>query len=202
MQKMMKRMGMGGGKKGKRLGMPGMGGLGGKNMPDMAELEQMMGGGGQFPADGDLARHHSAPRARTSSPPLNSNVASTASSVSSRRSTCSELEHQRWPQLEHVRCSGRSHRRACPDCATRRPAAWHRHTQPVRGSSGRRPGRDPRTSRCPAHCRSRRAGTPARRGQLRAARRSWPSWPADPRRRSRRARRAPPRPRPGCPRTC
>jgi signal recognition particle subunit SRP54 len=48
MQKMMKRMGMGGGKKGKR-GMPGMGGLGGKNMPDMAELEQMMGGGGQFP---------------------------------------------------------------------------------------------------------------------------------------------------------
>ena len=49
MQKMMKRMGMGGGKKGKRgLGMPGMAGLGGKNMPDMAELEQMMGGG-QFP---------------------------------------------------------------------------------------------------------------------------------------------------------
>ena len=49
MQKMMKRMGMGG-KKGKRgLGIPGMGGLGGKNMPDMAELEQMMGGGGQFP---------------------------------------------------------------------------------------------------------------------------------------------------------
>jgi signal recognition particle subunit SRP54 len=49
MQKMMKRMGMGGGKKGKRgLGIPGMGGLGGKNMPDMAELEQMMGGS-QFP---------------------------------------------------------------------------------------------------------------------------------------------------------
>src|SRR3954454_3185917 len=49
MQKMMKRMGMGGGKKGKRgSGMPGLGGLGGKNMPDMAELEQMMGGG-QFP---------------------------------------------------------------------------------------------------------------------------------------------------------
>jgi signal recognition particle subunit SRP54 len=48
MQKMMKRMGMGG-KKGKRgFGMPGMGGLGGKNMPDMAELEQMMGGS-QFP---------------------------------------------------------------------------------------------------------------------------------------------------------
>ncbi len=49
MQKMLKRMGMGGGKKGKRgMGMPGLGGLGGKNMPDMAELEQMMGGG-QFP---------------------------------------------------------------------------------------------------------------------------------------------------------
>ena len=49
MQKMMKRMGMGGGKKGKRgMGMPGLGGLGGKNMPDMTELEQMMGGG-QFP---------------------------------------------------------------------------------------------------------------------------------------------------------
>jgi signal recognition particle subunit SRP54 len=49
MQKMMKRMGMGGGKKGKRgMGVPGMGGLSGKNMPDMAELEQMMGGG-QFP---------------------------------------------------------------------------------------------------------------------------------------------------------
>ena len=48
MQKMMKRMGMGG-KKGKRgLGIPGMAGLGGKNMPDMAELEQMMGGS-QFP---------------------------------------------------------------------------------------------------------------------------------------------------------
>jgi signal recognition particle subunit SRP54 len=44
MQKMMKRMGMGG-KKGKRG--PGMPGLGGK-MPDMAELEQMMGGS-QFP---------------------------------------------------------------------------------------------------------------------------------------------------------
>ena len=42
--------GHGGGKKGKRggFGMPGLGGLGGKNMPDMAELEQMMGGG-QFP---------------------------------------------------------------------------------------------------------------------------------------------------------
>ena len=49
MQKMMKKMGMTGGKKGKRgMGMPGLGGLGGKNMPDMAELEQMMGGG-QFP---------------------------------------------------------------------------------------------------------------------------------------------------------
>jgi signal recognition particle subunit SRP54 len=49
MQKMMKRMGMGGGKKGKRgMGMPGLGALGGKNMPDMSELEQMMGGG-QFP---------------------------------------------------------------------------------------------------------------------------------------------------------
>jgi signal recognition particle subunit SRP54 len=48
MQKMMKKMGMGG-KKGKRggfglPGLPGMGGLGGKGMPDMAELEQMMGG--------------------------------------------------------------------------------------------------------------------------------------------------------------
>jgi signal recognition particle subunit SRP54 len=44
MQKMMKRMGMGG-KKGKRgSGMPGLGG----KMPDMAELEQMMGGS-QFP---------------------------------------------------------------------------------------------------------------------------------------------------------
>jgi hypothetical protein len=30
------------------MGLPGMGGLSGKNMPDMAELEQMMGGG-QFP---------------------------------------------------------------------------------------------------------------------------------------------------------
>jgi signal recognition particle subunit SRP54 len=50
MQKMMKRMGMSAGKKGKRgMGMPGLGGLSGKNMPDMAELEQMMGGGGQFP---------------------------------------------------------------------------------------------------------------------------------------------------------
>ena len=49
MQKMMKRMGMSGGKKGKRgMGMPGLGALGGKNMPDMSELEQMMGGG-QFP---------------------------------------------------------------------------------------------------------------------------------------------------------
>jgi signal recognition particle subunit SRP54 len=47
MQKMMKRMGMGG-KKGKRGLMPGMGGLGGRGMPDMAELEQMMGGS-QFP---------------------------------------------------------------------------------------------------------------------------------------------------------
>jgi signal recognition particle subunit SRP54 len=49
MQKMMKRMGMaGGGKKGrKRGGFPGMpGGLGG-GMPDMAELQQMMGGPGQ-----------------------------------------------------------------------------------------------------------------------------------------------------------
>jgi signal recognition particle subunit SRP54 len=44
MQKMMKRMGMGG-KKGKR-GMPSFGGRGA--MPDMAELEQMMGSG-QFP---------------------------------------------------------------------------------------------------------------------------------------------------------
>jgi signal recognition particle subunit SRP54 len=48
MQKMMKRMGMGG-KKGKRggFGIPGMGGLGalrGGGMPDMAELEQLMGG--------------------------------------------------------------------------------------------------------------------------------------------------------------
>jgi signal recognition particle subunit SRP54 len=50
MQKMMKRMGMSAGKKGKRgMGVPGLGGLSGKNMPDMAELEQMMGGGGQFP---------------------------------------------------------------------------------------------------------------------------------------------------------
>src|SRR6187402_152118 len=51
MQKMMKRMGMSAGKKGKRgMGMPSLGGLSGKNMPDMAELEQMMGGGGgQFP---------------------------------------------------------------------------------------------------------------------------------------------------------
>jgi signal recognition particle subunit SRP54 len=50
MQKMMKRMGMSAGKKGKRgMGMPGLGGLSGKNMPDMSELEQMMGGGGQFP---------------------------------------------------------------------------------------------------------------------------------------------------------
>ena len=52
MQKMMKKMGMSG-KKGKRggMGLPGMGALGGMRggMPDMAELEQMMGSGGQFP---------------------------------------------------------------------------------------------------------------------------------------------------------
>lgn len=44
MQKMMKKMGMGGGKKGKkRGGFPGLPGLGG-GMPDMSELEAMMGG--------------------------------------------------------------------------------------------------------------------------------------------------------------
>ena len=48
MQKMMKKMGMGG-RKGKRggFGLPGMGGLGalrGGGVPDMAELEQLMGG--------------------------------------------------------------------------------------------------------------------------------------------------------------
>jgi signal recognition particle subunit SRP54 len=43
MQKMMKKMGMGGGKKGKRGGFPGLPGMGG-GMPDMSELEQMMGG--------------------------------------------------------------------------------------------------------------------------------------------------------------
>ena len=55
MQKMMKKMGMaGGGKKGKRrMGLPG--GLGG-GMPDMSELEQLMGQqqgglpGGGFPS--------------------------------------------------------------------------------------------------------------------------------------------------------
>jgi signal recognition particle subunit SRP54 len=58
MQKMMKRFGMGGGKKAKR-GLPGLGGLGGmRGMPDMTELEAMMGqqglpggpgGTGRFP---------------------------------------------------------------------------------------------------------------------------------------------------------
>ena len=44
MQKMMKKMGLGGGGKGKkRGGFPGLGGLGG-GMPDMSELEAMMGG--------------------------------------------------------------------------------------------------------------------------------------------------------------
>ena len=44
MQKMMKKMGMGGGKKGKkRGGLPGLPGMGG-GMPDMSELEAMMGG--------------------------------------------------------------------------------------------------------------------------------------------------------------
>ena len=48
MQKMMKRMGMGGGKKGKR-GFPGLpGGLGG-GMPDMSELQSMMGNQQGFP---------------------------------------------------------------------------------------------------------------------------------------------------------
>jgi len=48
MQKMMKKMGMtGGGKKGKkRGGFPGMPGGFGGGMPDMAELEKMMGGAG------------------------------------------------------------------------------------------------------------------------------------------------------------
>ena len=50
MQKMMKKMGMGG-KKGKRGGLPGLPGMGGfpgmgKGGPDMAELEQLMGGQG------------------------------------------------------------------------------------------------------------------------------------------------------------
>jgi signal recognition particle subunit SRP54 len=50
MQKMMKKMGMGG-KKGKRGGFPGLPGMGGfpgmgKGGPDMAELEQLMGGQG------------------------------------------------------------------------------------------------------------------------------------------------------------
>jgi signal recognition particle subunit SRP54 len=51
MQKMMKKMGMGA-KKGKRggFGIPGLGGLpGGKAMPDMAELEQIMGSPGSLP---------------------------------------------------------------------------------------------------------------------------------------------------------
>ncbi len=43
MQKMMKKMGMGGGKKGKKRGMPGLPGMGG-GMPDMSELEALMGG--------------------------------------------------------------------------------------------------------------------------------------------------------------
>jgi signal recognition particle subunit SRP54 len=44
MQKMMKKMGMGGGKKGKkRGGFPGLPGMGG-GMPDMSELEALMGG--------------------------------------------------------------------------------------------------------------------------------------------------------------
>ncbi len=47
MQKMMKKMGMGGGKGKKRGGFPGLGGLGG-GMPDMSELEAMMGGQGTF----------------------------------------------------------------------------------------------------------------------------------------------------------
>jgi hypothetical protein len=37
-------MGMGGGKGKKRGGFPGMGGLGGGGMPDMSELEALMGG--------------------------------------------------------------------------------------------------------------------------------------------------------------
>ena len=46
MQKMMKKMGMGGGKKGKkRGGIPGLPGMGG-GMPDMGELEALMGGQG------------------------------------------------------------------------------------------------------------------------------------------------------------
>jgi signal recognition particle subunit SRP54 len=50
MQKMMKKMGMGG-KKGKRSGFPGLPGMGGfpgmgKGGPEMAELEQLMGGQG------------------------------------------------------------------------------------------------------------------------------------------------------------
>ena len=49
MQKMMKKMGVGGGKKGKkRGGMPGLPGMGG-GMPDMSELEQMMGQQGGVP---------------------------------------------------------------------------------------------------------------------------------------------------------
>jgi signal recognition particle subunit SRP54 len=49
MQKMMKKMGMGGGKKGKkRGGMPGLPGMGGP-MPDMSELESMLGGQGGVP---------------------------------------------------------------------------------------------------------------------------------------------------------
>ena len=101
MQKMMKRMGMGGGKKGKR-GMPGMGGLGGKNMPDMAELEQMMGGRRAVSPLTDPPTTR--PRARaTSSPPLSSNVASTASSVLEQEIDVLGVEHQWRPQLEHVR---------------------------------------------------------------------------------------------------
>ena len=45
MQKMMKKLGGVGSKKGRRRGVPGLGG----GMPDMAELEQMMGGQGGLP---------------------------------------------------------------------------------------------------------------------------------------------------------
>jgi len=51
MQKMMKKMGMAGGKKGKRGGMGGLGGLKG-GMPDMEELQAMMGQGGGLPGQG------------------------------------------------------------------------------------------------------------------------------------------------------
>ena len=50
MQKMMKKMGMGGGKGKKRGGFPGLPGMGGAGMPDMSELEALMGGqGGDVP---------------------------------------------------------------------------------------------------------------------------------------------------------